>query len=98
MEDDAADEEGDGGLDQSQNTSAGKRGTVLVTLRNVAPYTQWLDFCCSYYRLQLNNGIRQGCPSSGEETSGTNFGEDEAQPSLHSATIIRFQQADVEWL
>ena len=35
------DEADEGGLDQSENTSTGQRGTVLVTLRNVAPYTEW---------------------------------------------------------
>jgi 25S rRNA (uracil2634-N3)-methyltransferase len=35
------DEADEGGLDQSENTNTGQRGTVLVTLRNVAPYTEW---------------------------------------------------------
>jgi 25S rRNA (uracil2634-N3)-methyltransferase len=41
MEDDADIEDSDGGLVQLENASTGERGTVLVTLRNVAPYTQW---------------------------------------------------------
>jgi len=38
---DHADEEGDGNLGELRNKGTGERGTVLVTLRNVAPYTQW---------------------------------------------------------
>lgn len=39
VEDDADD---DGGLEiLPNNIRGGKRGTILVTLRNVVPYTQW---------------------------------------------------------
>ena len=41
MKDDADIENSDGGLVLLENTSNGERGTVLVTLRKVAPYTQW---------------------------------------------------------
>ena len=39
MEDHAGEEEGN--LDELQNTGTRERGTILITLRNVAPYTQW---------------------------------------------------------
>jgi 25S rRNA (uracil2634-N3)-methyltransferase len=35
------DEVDEGNPDQLQNNNTSRRGTVLLTLRNVVPYTQW---------------------------------------------------------
>ena len=40
-DDDDEEEEEDGHDSGNRNGEEGRRGTVLITLRNVAPYTQW---------------------------------------------------------
>ena len=98
-DDNDADEVDDDGLGQLPiNSNTGKRGTLLITLRNVVPYTKWCAFYYCHWLFPLNIGFLQGCPTTGKETSRTYFSEYKAESGLHSPTILCIQSADVEWL
>jgi 25S rRNA (uracil2634-N3)-methyltransferase len=50
------DDDDDGGTDDEDNEMGGvggrTRGTILITLRNVPPYSEWFAYrCCSQWLL-----------------------------------------------
>jgi 25S rRNA (uracil2634-N3)-methyltransferase len=63
-EDDAiGNEDGNDVLSQTET-----RGTVLITLRNVSPYTEWLvKFACTRNPISILNNRIQGNTPAGQE-------------------------------
>jgi len=74
------------------------RGTVIITLRNVPPYTECKGFLsCPRVILTIRNP--RGHLPSGEETSSSHSNWNEtSQPHLYPSAFLRISQMGVERL
>ena len=63
LEGDYVSDEEMGAMSKDVPTNNGTRGTILITLRNVAPYTEWYS---SVFKIEINllkySLSSQGCP------------------------------------
>jgi len=71
-------------------TADGTGGTVLVTLRNVPPYTDWYirRFEQSYY---MSNLFPQGPPKISKKPSSRSISQRTVQSEIYTAALLRFQ-------
>jgi hypothetical protein len=78
--------------DDEETIDGRARGTILITLRNVPPYTEW-----SAYRYTASGGLAnitfaQGRAKTSEEsTTSTSLFCRHAEPSLYLISLICFQ-------
>jgi len=96
-------EEDDTGSDSDQEGGSGgragsSRGTVIITLRNVPPYTDCKDFFLGR-RASLTTRNSRGHLPSGEKTSSSHSNWHETTKSyLYPSAFLRLSQMGVEGL
>ena len=82
---------------RSNGQTGSSRGTVIITLRNVPPYTECKRPCISV-SVTLNSDSRGYLPP-GEETASSHISGDEtSKPHVHLAPLIRISPMGMEGL
>jgi len=98
-EEDDADADSDQVAESSGGTGS-SRGTVIITLRNVPPYTECNQFpWCWRDVTDISPSHPRGRLSSSEKTASSHVnGHETSKPSLHLAAFLRLSQMGMERL
>jgi 25S rRNA (uracil2634-N3)-methyltransferase len=94
------DDDTDSDSDQERRSSGqtgSSRGTVIITLRNVPPYTECKRLCISVSVI-LNSDSRGYLPPGEETASSHGSGDETSKPHVYFAPLIRISPMGMEGL